>query len=164
MQGVSSGVREVIGVFLRRTEGASAILRGNSLIMFATNIPEQLDRAVLSRVLARMDVDGARTREDFLDQMRMWTEGYDKYQKGFVDLSWPENYEFLSAQRFRRAADRIAEGAIVVRDQKLAGILGELCRTHQKNTHEFYAALFVRLKKEFPFFSSRDVRNIQTAV
>lgn len=164
MQGVSAGVREVIGVFLRQTEGASAINRGNAMIMFATNIPEQLDRAVLSRVLARMDVDGARTREDFLDQNGMWTKGVGKLRNGFMDLAWPRDYEHLSAQRLRTAAERAAEEVIELRDKKLAAIVEEVSRTHKPTEQDFYAALFVKVQKEFSFFSSRDVRNIQTAV
>ncbi|MBI1984817.1 MAG: AAA family ATPase [Parcubacteria group bacterium] len=164
MQGVSSGVREIIGVFLRRTEGASAINRGNVIIMFATNIPEQVDKAVLSRVLGRMDVDGARTRADFLDQMRLWTGGYDKYKSNIVNLEWPGDYEYLSGQKFKNTVERTVEALETVRDRKLARIIDEVKSEHNPHEHDFYAALFVKLQQEYPFFSSRDVRNIQVAV
>ena len=45
-QGVSAGVKEVIGVFLRYTEGAYAVNYGNSSIGLFTNLPEMLDKAV----------------------------------------------------------------------------------------------------------------------
>ena len=71
-QGVSAGVREVIAVFLRNTEGAYAIHRGNALIQLFTNIPDQIDKAVMSRINDRAYIGGATTREDFLDQDYLW--------------------------------------------------------------------------------------------
>ena len=35
---------------------------------------------------------------------------------------------------------------------------------HKTNSHLFYAALYKEIQAIFPFFSSRDVRNIQSAV
>jgi hypothetical protein len=63
-KGVSAGVRELIGVFLRNTEGAYAINNGNRLISLFTNIPDQIDKAVLSRIQSRVQMDGATTVED----------------------------------------------------------------------------------------------------
>ena len=45
-QGVSAGVKEVIGVFLRYTEGAYAVNYGNSSIGLFTNLPEMLDKCI----------------------------------------------------------------------------------------------------------------------
>ena len=36
--------------------------------------------------------------------------------------------------------------------------------THTANEHQFYAALYKQVQDVFPFFSSRDVRNIQSAI
>ena len=35
---------------------------------------------------------------------------------------------------------------------------------HAANEHQFYAALYKQVQGVFPFFSSRDVRNIQSAI
>ena len=35
---------------------------------------------------------------------------------------------------------------------------------HDPNDHMFYASLYKEIQKIFPFFSSRDVRNIQSAI
>ena len=35
---------------------------------------------------------------------------------------------------------------------------------HTANEHQFYAALYKQVQDVFPFFSSRDVRNIQSAI
>jgi len=37
-------------------------------------------------------------------------------------------------------------------------------KNHQANDHSFYAMLYTEMQKVFPFFSSRDVRNIQSAI
>ena len=37
-------------------------------------------------------------------------------------------------------------------------------KLHKHNDHMFYASLYKEIQKTFPFFSSRDVRNIQKAV
>ena len=71
-QGVSAGVKEVIGVFLRYTEGAYAVNYGNSSIGLFTNLPEMLDKAVISRVQGRFKIDGARNEKDFVDQDYLW--------------------------------------------------------------------------------------------
>jgi len=163
-QGVSAGVREVIGVFLRGTEGVTAINRGNVIILFASNIPEQMDRAVLSRVLWRADVDGAKTRFDFLDQMRLWSDGMEGWDKGFAGLNWPADYEFLSSQGLRRKVQNLAEEVQVFKDKRLAEIYDRVRTKYRHTEHDFYAHLYLEVLKEYPFFSSRDIRNIQTAV
>ena len=35
---------------------------------------------------------------------------------------------------------------------------------YQTNQHQFFAQLYLEIQKVFPFFSSRDVRNIQSAI
>ena len=97
-QGVSAGVKEVIGVFLRYTEGAYAINYGNSSIGLFTNLPEMLDKAVISRVQGRFKIDGARTIPDFIDQDYIWWNKLEKSMPDFVNMTNPEKYEFLSVQ------------------------------------------------------------------
>ncbi|MFZ2835323.1 MAG: AAA family ATPase, partial [Candidatus Moraniibacteriota bacterium] len=96
--GVSAGVREVIGAFLTNTEGATAINHGNSVIELYTNIPEQLDKAVLSRIKVRAIIDGAKTLEDFLDQDYLWWVKYAKMDPKFINMKDPEGYEYKTAQ------------------------------------------------------------------
>ena len=97
-QGVSAGVKEVIGVFLRYTEGAYAVNYGNSSIGLFTNLPEMLDKAVISRVQGRFKIDGARTEHDFLDQDHLWWRKLEKTMPEFINMKSPSDYQYLKAQ------------------------------------------------------------------
>lgn len=165
-EGVSAGVREVISVFLRNTEGASAIIRGNTVVELFTNLPELIDPAVLSRVQARFPIDGARTWEDFIDQNHLWLKRYGKLDEGFVSLSNTSGYGFLSAQK---ALKNLAEleasvGAYKVKDAKVAQAIEVAGKKYPQTDQGFFAALYLEVQRAYPSFSSRDVRNIQSAV
>lgn len=165
-EGVSAGVREVISVFLTRTEGASAIVRGNVVIDLMTNLPEILDPAVLSRIQARFPIDGARTRHDFYDQNFIWYRRFGKFDKGFVKMTHMDGYEFLSDQR---AVGSLAEldhhvGEYKVKDQKVLEAIDVALGKFPKTDHGFYAELFHHIQQIYPKFSSRDIRNIHSAV
>ena len=81
--------------FLRYTEGAYAVNYGNSSIGLFTNLPEMLDKAVISRVQGRFKIDGARTAHDFLDQDHLWWRKLDKTMPDFVNMQDPSNYTYL---------------------------------------------------------------------
>lgn len=161
-QGVSAGVREVIGVFLRYTEGAYAIQRGNSAIDIFTNLPDQLDKAVLSRIVARFAVDGAQTPEDFLDQDYLWWRQFAQIDPNFIDMIDPPHYRYLAAQALLKNLSHLNDEA--PSEPRIEALIAEVRRRHQPREQLFFAELFRRVQQEFPFFSSRDVRNIQQAV
>ena len=89
-QGVSAGVKEVIGVFLRYTEGAYAMNYGNSSIGLFTNLPEQLDKAVINRIQGRFKIDGAQSENDFIDQDYLWWKKFETTLPGFVSMKNPD--------------------------------------------------------------------------
>lgn len=162
-QNVSAGVREVIGVFLRGTEGASAIWHDNGLLGIFTNLPEQIDPAVLSRVQARFPIDGARTLHDYLDQDYLWWRRIAEIDPEFIQMADLDGYEYMADQALVSSMAE-TQPTEELSDEVLRGIY---CRTQKqfKGTDQvFFAALFVAVAEKFPFFSSRDVRNIQTAV
>jgi hypothetical protein len=163
-QGVSAGVREVIAVFLRNTEGAYAVKYGNAAIEVFTNLPDQLDRAVLSRIMDRVYIGGARTVEDFADQDHLWWRKYEKIAPGFVGMAPLRGYEPLSAQKLVGSLSRVYESLETPADERARRIFDEVRALHKPSEHAFFAALFERVKREFPLFTSRDVRNIQQAV
>jgi len=165
-EGVSAGVREVISVFLRNTEGASAIVRGNTVIELFTNLPELVDPAVLSRVQARFPIDGARTWEDFVDQGHLWLRRYGSLDEGFVSFSNEKGYEFLSAQKgiTNLAELESAVGAYQVKDAKILRAIEIAGKKFPRTDHGFFAELYYQVQQDYPAFSSRDVRNIQSAV
>ncbi len=163
-QGVSAGVKEVIGVFLRYTEGAYAINYGNSSIGLFTNLPEMLDKAVISRVQGRFKIDGARTIPDFIDQDYLWWRKFDTTMPDFVNMENPEKYKFLSEQGLAKNLGEILNTTEKPTEERVLEIYEKTEAKHQTTEHLFFAELFKNIQKEFPFFSSRDIRNIQSAV
>jgi hypothetical protein len=163
-QGVSAGVKEVIGVFLRYTEGAYAVNYGNSSIGLFTNLPEMLDKAVISRVQGRFKIDGARTEHDFLDQDHLWWRKLDKTMPDFVNMESPNDYTFLQDQGLAKNMGDILSSVEKPTEARVLEAYAKAESAHKTNSHLFYASLYKEIQNIFPFFSSRDVRNIQSAV
>ena len=163
-QGVSAGVKEVIGVFLRYTEGAYAVNYGNSSIGLFTNLPEMLDKAVISRVQGRFKIDGARTEHDFLDQDHLWWRKFDETIPNFVNMQNPDNYQYLQDQGLANNMGEILKVSDTPSEERVLEVYEKVASKHQASEHLFYADLYLEIQKIFPFFSSRDVRNIQSAI
>jgi len=163
-QGVSAGVKEVIGVFLRYTEGAYAVNYGNSSVGLFTNLPEMLDKAVISRVQGRFKIDGARTEHDFLDQDHLWWRKFDDTMPDFVNMQGPENYSYLQDQGLAKNMGEILNVSDKPTEERVFEAYDKIEKSFKTNQHLFYANLYKEIQKIFPFFSSRDVRNIQSAV
>lgn len=163
-QGVSAGVKEVIGVFLRYTEGAYAVNYGNSSVGLFTNLPEMLDKAVISRVQGRFKIDGARTIPDFVDQDYLWWNKIDKTMPGFVNMSDPKDYSYLSEQGLAKNLGEILQQSEKPTEARVLDIYEQVASKHKDTEHLFYGELYKSIQKIFPFFSSRDIRNIQSAV
>lgn len=163
-QGVSAGVKEVIGVFLRYTEGAYAVNYGNSSVGLFTNLPEMLDKAVISRVQGRFKIDGARTEHDFLDQDHIWWRKLQDTMPNFVNMNNPEGYNYLADQGLAKSMGDILNVVEKPSEERVHDTFDKVEKMHQNEDHMFYAALYKEIQKIFPFFSSRDVRNIQSAI
>ena len=163
-QGVSAGVKEVIGVFLRYTEGAYAVNYGNSSVGLFTNLPEMLDKAVISRVQGRFKIDGARTAHDFLDQDYIWWKKFEKTIPNFVNMQNPAEYEFLKDQGLAKTMGDILNTVEKPSEERVLEAYDRAAQKHKTNEHLFFATLYKEIQKIFPFFSSRDVRNIQSAI
>ena len=162
-QGVSAGVKEVIGVFLRYTEGAYAVNYGNSSIGLFTNLPEMLDKAVISRVQGRFKIDGARTEHDFLDQDYLWWRKLETTMPNFINMNNPE-YNYLSDQKVAKNMGEILNVVEKPSEERVLEVYNKIEEKHKTNDHLFYADLYKEMQQVFPFFSSRDVRNIQSAI
>ena len=163
-QGVSAGVKEVIGVFLRYTEGAYAVNYGNSSIGLFTNLPEMLDKAVISRVQGRFKIDGARTENDFLDQDYIWWRKFEKTMPEFVNMSGPSSYDYLTDQGFVKSMGEVLNSIEKPTEDRVHDVYDRVEKQYKTNEHMFFASLYKEIQKIFPFFSSRDVRNIQSAI
>ena len=163
-QGVSAGVKEVIGVLLRYTEGAYAVNYGNSSIGLFTNLPEMLDKAVISRVQGRFKIDGARSENDFLDQDHLWWRKLQDTMPDFVNMNNPKDYEYLADQGLAKSMGDILQAVEKPTEERVNDTFEKVEKLHKHNDHMFYATLYKEIQKIFPFFSSRDVRNIQSAI
>ena len=163
-QGVSAGVKEVIGVFLRYTEGAYAVNYGNSSIGLFTNLPEMLDKAVISRVQGRFKIDGAQTEHDFLDQDYLWWKKLNDTMPNFINMENPDHYEYLAHQGLAKNMGEILNLVEKPTEERVAETFEKVENIHGLEDHLFYASLYKEIQKIFPFFSSRDVRNIQSAI
>lgn len=163
-QGVSAGVREVINTFLRNTEGAYAVNHGNTLIDVCTNLPEQVDPAVMSRIVARFPIKGAESENDFIDQDRAWWKQYSDYSKDFINMEDPRNYAYFSDQKPMVSVSKDGERYAVATNSAVADILKKTQKDFDPRNQRFFGALYRNVKEIFPGFTSRDVRNIQSAV
>ncbi len=165
-QGTSEGSRGMIGVFLRNTEGATAIDIGNHIIDLMTNLPEIVDPAVLSRVKTKFPIDGTRTVEDAYDQFYLWHRRFATLDKSFVDLSHTGGYVYLDAQRSLRSLVDLeeTEGLYTVKDPKIAEAVESAMKKYPPTDDGFFAVLCHEVQAAYPMFSSRDIRNIQSAV
>ena len=163
-KGVSAGVRELIGVFLRNTEGAYAINNGNRLISLFTNIPDQIDKAVLSRIQSRVSMDGATTKEDFIDQDYIWWKKYGKMMPDFVDAAAPKNYKFMEAQKELTSLNSVFNKEYEFINEEVKDIFDTTISSLDPKSHDFFGSFYQNVLKKYSFFSSRDLRNIQKAV
>ena len=163
-QGVSAGVKEVIGVFLRYTEGAYAVNYGNSSIGLFTNLPEMLDKAVISRVQGRFKIDGARNEHDFLDQDYIWWNKLNDTMPNFINMEDPEAYKYLSDQGLAKNMGDILSHIEKPTEARVMEVYDKVEAKYATNQHLFFANLYKDIQAVFPFFSSRDVRNIQSAI
>jgi hypothetical protein len=163
-QGVSAGVRELIGVFLRNTEGAYAVNHGNKLISLFTNLPDQIDKAVLSRIQYRVAINGAATPEDFLDQDYLWWQKLDGLLPGFVAMQAPADYAWLEAQQPMRSLGDMERMAPEAGQPGIRELYEQTAARLDPGEHRFFAEFYAAVQQRYPFFSSRDLRNIQKAV
>ncbi|WP_290698196.1 AAA family ATPase, partial [Lacinutrix sp.] len=150
-QGVSAGVKEVIGVFLRYTEGAYAVNYGNSSIGLFTNLPEMLDKAVISRVQGRFKIDGARSEHDFLDQDHLWWRKLDKTMPDFVNMSSPSDYEYLKDQGLAKNMGDILNSVEKPSEARVLEAYEKAKKGNKVTEHEFFANLYLEIQKIFPF-------------
>ena len=163
-EGVSSGVLEVISVFLNGTEGASAPKYGNSVVALLTNLPELIDPAVMSRVSSRFTIDGAVTVEDFLDQDFLWWKSVSEVDAEFINMKDPKTYKYLANQRKVSSVAQLNVPLGEVSDDRIKLALAIADKKHDRREQEFFATLYREVKDRYPTFTSRDVRNIQQAV
>lgn len=163
LEHASEGNRAAVGVALRYLEGAYAITHGNVTMGILTNLPEQIDSAMRSRIQWKMLIDGASTVEDYIDQLRLYTRGFDD-QDGFVNLAPPAEYEYFANQRALANLGEASETRSEADHPTIRTIMDRAMRDSDPTHMDFFGRLYFEVMQVFPAFSSRDVRNITSAI
>ena len=159
-QGVSAGVKEVIGVFLRYTEGAYAINYGNSSIGLFTNLPEMLDKAVISRVQGRFKIDGARSIPDFIDQDYLWWHKFEQTMPDFVNMKKPADYTFLAEQGLAKNLGEILGQSEKPTEAKILAIYEQTDSASTKLMNICFLLSCTKTSKKNFRFSHREISEI----
>ncbi len=163
----SEGVRGVIAETLTATEGAEAVIHGNYALQSFTNRAEDLDPAILSRHQTRTEIAGAVTWQDFLDQDFLWWSNYNKYEDGFVKIMSPKDYVYFTNQKLLASLSELYANSadMIPQHETVRNIFIDISKQfNPEKEDEFYGRFYEAIKKSFPFFTSRDLRNIQMAI
>jgi DNA polymerase III delta prime subunit len=161
-EGVSAGVKEIIGVFLRMTEGAYSTNYGNSLIGVYTNLPEMIDKAVLSRIQKRAPIDGAITVHDFLDQNYLWMQKHMKNLPEIVKMD-SIDYVYMSDQADIASVSSLNQDPdSIITHPVLRKVYNKVIKDYKKSNPMLYAIILHEVQKECGLLTSREARNIQT--
>ena len=123
-----------------------------------------LDKAVISRVQGRFKIDGARTEHDFLDQDHLWWRKLQDTMPDFVNMKIPSDYIFLKDQGLAKNMGDILNSIEKPSEIRALEAYDKAEKKHKTDEHQFFSSLYLEIQKIFPFFSSRDVRNIQSAI
>jgi hypothetical protein len=76
----------------------------------------------------------------------------------------PEGYKYLQDQGLAKNLGDILDRIENPSEERVRGVFDQIDNLHEEDDHMFYAALYKAIQEVFPFFSSRDVRNIQSAI
>ena len=82
----------------------------------------------------------------------------------FVNMSNPSDYKYLDDQKVAKSLGEILQQSEKPTEERVLETFDKVSTKYKDSEHMFYAHLYTEIQKIFPFFSSRDVRNIQKAV
>lgn len=164
----SEGSKGVVQAFLTGTEGAGSEVHGGSLLLIATNVPDMLDPAVRSRVNVNMELKGARGQHDVLDQHMLGLKSLAKLMPEPFGVQEIGGYTLFSDQTTGREVHSKSVGPYGEPQQGMTreAYQAALRQVEGKKGHPLLlpATLFAEFQTLNPRASSRDIRNLQTAV
>ena len=79
-------------------------------------------------------------------------------------MQGPENYSYLQDQGLAKNMGDILSNVEKPSEARVHHVYDRVEKQFKTNQHLFYANLYKEMQAVFPFFSSRDVRNIQSAI
>jgi hypothetical protein len=119
----------------------------------------------MSRFQSRFPIDGARRWQDFIDQDHLWWRTFASTVPEFVsDMKVPEDYQFMALQAEMKNLGETLEHYTVPKHPTMRVIFDRVFAQHNTTEYKFFAVLAEAVQKEFNNFSSRETRNIQSAI
>jgi hypothetical protein len=76
----------------------------------------------------------------------------------------PENYQFLKDQGLAKNMGDILNSVEKPSEERVLEAYEKAEKQHKTSEQLFFASLYKEIQKIFPFFSSRDIRNIQSSI
>jgi hypothetical protein len=76
----------------------------------------------------------------------------------------PSDYKFLSEQAKLESLAEAYDEITTPKKERILEIYDQVAAEHGADAHDLFAHLYCEVKKSFPYFTSRDIRNIQRAI
>ncbi len=167
IQGTSAGQREAVSAFLTGTEGAGAtwVDRGNVLCDTMTNIPDALDPAVLSRMQSRFPINGAQSEAHFVAQdWLFWSTLLDGNASLFEGVLLPDQVAIAEFRKRSSSVATLLTDAEEPNHPKMRAIYSKVIQRFPQPDIRLFGALQFAVQQNFPRFTSRETRNIHSAI
>lgn len=153
-ENISEGDKKVAVEFLKVLSGVSSIERLNYLFLAATNYPENIDKAFMSRVKSRYYVTGAETMDDYIRFIIVNLQKLHKVYPGIVDLKGADWNMDIRAPRVQNSENVFVSPIMTVNEIKQ-----ESLRRYEPDDIRFFALFFWMMKQRHKTFCLRDCAN-----
>ena len=155
----SSGQQEVTAVLMESFAGANTVVRGNCTFGMFSNYPEMIDDALRQRAVARFNIDGPQTKEDYVDIFALLIGKYHNIPVGDVNL--------FESQDIKRAVKAGFDGHNLPKEEKLLEVYNKtISEVGALDTIEKIGTYIFNISKaiEGDKFSGRSVKNITDSI
>ncbi len=152
---ISEGDKKVAVEFLKALSGVGSVDRLNFLFLAATNYPDKLDKAFMSRVKSRHYITGSETIDDYVRFLILNLRKLNKLHPRLINL---QNVEWDRDIREKRASN----DSLIRIDPTMSvnEIREEVLKHHEPTDIQFFATFFYLMKQRQATFSMRDCANI----
>ena len=150
---VSEGDKKVAVEFLKALSGVSTVNRYNMVFLAATNYPQKIDKAMMSRIKSRHYVTGAENPVDYLRFIILNLRKLNNQYPGLVNLKGIDWDKDLMKIEFKNEIKGVNPTATV---DELYTRAGEM---YDPNDIRFFACFLHMMKLREKTFSLRDCAN-----
>lgn len=156
---ISEGDKKVAVEFLKMFSGVSSVELYNKLFLAATNYPESVDPAFMSRIKVRYHVVGAETIDDYIRFIILNLKKVNKQHPGLINLKKVDWDRDLRGSRIPNSSVINVNPLATVQD-----IYDQAIGMYDPDDIRFFAHFFYMMKLREVKFSLRDCANIIDAV